>query len=952
MSNTVNNYTETDLGNISLNPRGEYDSSVEYEYLDAVSYQGGSYFCLAELETTITGIAPDAGRNSEHWQMIAAPGDMTPEYTAAYNNVINKAVQVEESRAAVELAQQEIEAVQTDVQQLHSDTVQTAQEAENSKNSAADSAQSAEQSRKTASESERNINGQIAGFDSRVFEAVEQSKEEINTTKQQAINTITNQQDASVNIVKTEGEKIITKVGNDAKTVADDRATVEEATQTVLNNAQEVARNAQTVASNTEKAAASAESAKTSADNAAQSAKSVEDASKQIEQNKKDVASLKEDLSNKITKFYASNQGETHITDSDNGKIQDMMIYGKSSQDGTPTPENPVEIKSVVNPTVKVTNEDGLKVQSVTLNNITLNAIPVSSGGNVTIGEQQYISDYVDIEKGKLYRKVKRLNLKDANDISIAHGFHSNGNGYLSFDIVKNANKEQQPISNRYKGSMWTSENGCTYIPNNNAIVFVDDRFTDRQTAIKLVQDTYVIYALSSQTEEDLSLEQIKSLKSLSTYYPTTNISVNSEQLDGYTVFNYPTPFEDEWNKTQKEIGSLKEDFGRVSPSAEYIGKNLVIPSVKDILVDKTTHYGKTLDTTKAGNSEEVYTDNVERNCSALNAIESNTAYTIFSVGHNQRLQLFWRIAFYDSNYAHIKDIYDVVSFTSPDNAAYFIVDTYSTDSSIKSEALESFSMIYVVNGTYDFEQIRSIFPLHNNKLENTRATTGYEGKTWMCIGDSITEHNFRAMFNYHDYASKELGINIINCGISGSGYIIHDSDEESATIPPFYKRIEEYANAGYKPDLITIFGGINDLMFTDAPVGENTDMTVDTLLGGVNLAIAKIKQYFPNVPFAIISPLPAYACQDGGTCYADYSPSSKTNKEYLFIAALADYCDYHGIPFLNQYNQTGFRPWDENFRTEYTKYSPSAPPDGLHPNAKGHALIYPKIREFIKTLI
>lgn len=302
MSNTVNNYTETDLGNISLNPRGEYDSSVEYEYLDAVSYQGGSYFCLAELETTITGIAPDAGRNSEHWQMIAAPGDMTPEYTAAYNDVINKAVQVEISRAAVELAQQEIEAVQTDVQQLHSDTVQAAQEAENSKNSAANSAQSAEQSRKTVSESEQNINGQIAGFDSRVSEAVEQSKEEINTTKQQAINTITNQQTTSVNTVKTEGEKIITRVGNDAKTVADDRATVEEATQTVLNNAQEVAQNAQTVASNTENAAASAEGAKTSADNAAQSAKSVEDASKQIEQNKKDVDSLKEDMTSKADK--------------------------------------------------------------------------------------------------------------------------------------------------------------------------------------------------------------------------------------------------------------------------------------------------------------------------------------------------------------------------------------------------------------------------------------------------------------------------------------------------------------------------------------------------------------------------------------------------------------------------------------------------------------------------
>ena len=56
----------------------------------------------------------------------------------------------------------------------------------------------------------------------------------------------------------------------------------------------------------------------------------------QIAKNKADISSLKEDLEEvkdkKITKFYASNQGETHITDSDNGKIQDMIIYGRSSQ--------------------------------------------------------------------------------------------------------------------------------------------------------------------------------------------------------------------------------------------------------------------------------------------------------------------------------------------------------------------------------------------------------------------------------------------------------------------------------------------------------------------------------------------------------------------------------------------------------------------------------------------
>lgn len=364
MSNTVNNYTETDLGNISLNPRGEYDDSAAYEYLDAVSYQGGSYFCLAELETTITGIAPDAGHNSEHWQMIAAPGDMTPEYTAAYNDVIKKAVQVETSRVAVELAQQEIEAVQTDVQQLHSDTVQAAQEAENSKNSAANSAQSAEQSRNAASESEQNVNAQIASFDSRVSEAVEQSKAEIDTTKQQAIDTITNQQNTSVNAVKTEGEKIITRVGNDAKTVADDRATVEEATQTVLNNAQEVAQNTQNVASNTENAAASAESAKNSADNAAQSAKSVEDASKQIEQNKKDVDSLKEEIENQLRENTENAKKIVDINDAIIGKKNETFsgkdidwINGFYGKDGTIAPHTLYKHTRVfkVEPETKVT---------------------------------------------------------------------------------------------------------------------------------------------------------------------------------------------------------------------------------------------------------------------------------------------------------------------------------------------------------------------------------------------------------------------------------------------------------------------------------------------------------------------------------------------------------------------------------------------------------------------
>ena len=158
-----------------------------------------------------------------------------------------------------------------------------------------------------------------------------------------------------------------------------------------------------------------------------------------------------------------------------------------------------------------------------------LPAIPVDKDGNYTDANgQQWIADYVDLKLGKLYKKVTRLNLKDVDAISIAHGFHSNGNGYLSFS-VKNASKEHKPISNRYKGSGWTNESGYVYNPNGNDIIFVDDRFTDKQTAIKLVQDTYVIYALTSQIETDLTPEEIQAYKNLVTYAGTTIVENDAE---------------------------------------------------------------------------------------------------------------------------------------------------------------------------------------------------------------------------------------------------------------------------------------------------------------------------------------------------------------------------------------------------------------------------------------
>lgn len=348
-----------------------------------------------------------------------------------------------------------------------------------------------------------------------------------------------------------------TAAAGDAKTASDAAAGAADAKAAAVAAQKDAAASKAAAANSAAAAKTSEDAAAKSAADADSTANSINNSMMQIAANKEAVRQLKEDISNKITKFYASNQGETHLADSDNGKIMDMMVYGKSSQDGTPTPDNPVEIKSVVNPKVKVFDENGTESQTVTIP-YTLNAIPVSSGGNVTIGAQQYISDYLDIEKGKLYRKVKRLNLKDAAVTNITHGFHSNGNGFLSI-AIENTNKDQIPISNRYKGSMWTQTSGYVYVPNSNSIVLVDDRFTDKQTAINLVQDTYVIYALSSPTEEDLSLEQIKFLKSLATNYPVTNITISSEQLDGYTVFNYPISMQNGWNYVKQQLNDNRD---------------------------------------------------------------------------------------------------------------------------------------------------------------------------------------------------------------------------------------------------------------------------------------------------------------------------------------------------------------------------------------------------------
>ena len=77
-----------------------------------------------------------------------------------------------------------------------------------------------------------------------------------------------------------------------------------------------------------------------------------------------------------------------------------FRIFGKTTQDGVPTPDAPVELVSVENPTIAV-NEQSM------LAPYTLRGIPVSKGGNYTDSNgQQWICDEVDLNRGVYFRRI------------------------------------------------------------------------------------------------------------------------------------------------------------------------------------------------------------------------------------------------------------------------------------------------------------------------------------------------------------------------------------------------------------------------------------------------------------------------------------------------------------------------------------------------------------------
>lgn len=86
-----------------------------------------------------------------------------------------------------------------------------------------------------------------------------------------------------------------------------------------------------------------------------------------------------------------------------------------------------------------------------------------------------------------------------------------------------------------------------------------DERYTDSSEFKNAVNGIKAYYISATPEEIELTPEQIQAYKSLSTNYPVTNIDVLSEQLDGYTIFNYPISMAGGWNYVKQQLNDNRD---------------------------------------------------------------------------------------------------------------------------------------------------------------------------------------------------------------------------------------------------------------------------------------------------------------------------------------------------------------------------------------------------------
>lgn len=217
-----------------------------------------------------------------------------------------------------------------------------------------------------------------------------------------------------------------------------------------------------------------------------------------------------------------------------------LTVYGKSTQDGTPSPNNPVPIVSAGDGgSVAVTLSDGNgKTQTLTVPTPNgLPGIPVRSGGNYTDQSgQQWVCDEVDLER---VVKVQRVKVRELSpDDKWTYRKLASGNNNFQMRIYgADVSKSLFPsICNilPFKNAIWNDNiQNLPKIYANDQEITVSfppsseysslEAFKQLLTNVKSI----IYYCLATPIETPLTPAEIAAYKSLTAYGPDTVVQAS-----------------------------------------------------------------------------------------------------------------------------------------------------------------------------------------------------------------------------------------------------------------------------------------------------------------------------------------------------------------------------------------------------------------------------------------
>jgi hypothetical protein len=233
--------------------------------------------------------------------------------------------------------------------------------------------------------------------------------------------------------------------------------------------------------------------------------------------------------------------------------LRGLTVYGKSTQDGTPTPDAPVPIVSAGDGgSVVVTLSDGNgKTQTLTLPTSNgLPGIPVTSGGNYTDPQgQQWVCDEIDLERGVKVQRIASfvINAKNANGISVTNVYTN----VTAATSARLATPQKTSKGMRLEKCVfcealpWARDvwgriiNSINYVEDNSVDFIIENSYLglseastvdERKTAlVKYFTDKpcRVVYRIATPIETPLTPAELAAYKALTTYAPDTVVQAS-----------------------------------------------------------------------------------------------------------------------------------------------------------------------------------------------------------------------------------------------------------------------------------------------------------------------------------------------------------------------------------------------------------------------------------------